>query len=46
MKNATEEVNEIIAELEQIAADMNASNQVLDRLLEEEEPEKQVDDED
>jgi len=45
MKNATEEVNTIIAELEQIAADMNAANQVLDRLLEEEEPEKQVDDE-
>lgn len=36
MKNATEEVNEIIAELEQIAADMKQANQVLDRLLAEE----------
>lgn len=46
MKNATEEVNEIIAELEQIAADMKQANQVLDRLLEEEEDKKDKEDED
>lgn len=45
MKNATEELNEIIAELEQIAADMKQANQVLDRLLEEEEAEKDEGDE-
>lgn len=36
MKNATEEVNAIANELEQIAADLKAANEAFDRMIGEE----------
>lgn len=45
-RNATEEVNEIIAELQEIADDMKKANAVLDHLLDDEEDKKDEEDED
>lgn len=45
-RNATEEVNKIIAELQEIADDMKKANAVLDRLLYDEEDKKDEEDED
>lgn len=44
--NATEEINEITKELQEIADDMKKANAVLDRLLHDEEDKKDKEDED
>ena len=44
MKNATEELNEIIAEFEQVAADLKKANEIIRQALEPEEKDEEDED--